>query len=485
MFILVCFRKIFNAAIASYRKSTANIRRVLHMSSDQNLGNTENSSNVQTDPDGTIPEHVVPHANATDVDTQTPVTGTHAGNDPTSPFTEESLTTYVERTLVSISATEEQTPDTFPVTPSEKEKERSEIVQAKSSESEKIEAVPRGQKDSTEVSDALQAQLDTASETSGQPRPVDYFPTDISEIDDLFDIAGADTQKQTQAAAVYSDIFGSYENNQGVFRDTSDVECTKSELPTVSQPRQLSAKGRTLIRQCFSETTPTALPMDHLVVAFTESQVQNMLGALADESVLSSIHATRALLSEAMRSGISNAGSTKSKIPRRRCASESSGDETAMSGYSTTGYTTGALRSEDEYLTGQVRRQTPKPGEGTSSGNVLVESSIPAVLSPGYCVDDYQPLAQLCQGQTSSPANPSPPRKRRKVVGKPGKVKKEAYFKGINWTKTFVTGPLDPVHNKHKFYCQICKPNVSLKSKGARKIIRHFQSESHLRKDQR
>ena len=132
-----------------------------------------------------------------------------------------------------------------------------------------------------------------------------------------------------------------------------------------------------------------------------------------------------------------------------------------------------------------MQGQSSKTGEGTSSGNVLAESSIPAVLSPGYCVDDYQPLAQLCQGQTSSPANPSPPRKRRKVVGKPGKVMKEAYFKGIKWTKTFVTGPLYPVHNKHKFYCQICKTNVSLKSKGAREIIRHFQSESHLHKDQR
>ena len=170
---------------------------------------------------------------------------------------------------MNISATEEQSPDTCPATPSE-------------------------------VSDTLQAQLDTASETSGQPQQLDYFPTDISEIEDLFDIAGADTQKQTQAAAVYSVIFESNENSQGVYRDTSDVECTNSELLTVSQPRQLSAKGRTLMRQCFSETTPIVLPMDHLVVAFTGSQVQNMLGALADESVLSSIHAMRALMNEAM-----------------------------------------------------------------------------------------------------------------------------------------------------------------------------------------
>ena len=62
---------------------------------------------------------------------------------------------------------------------------------------------------------------------------------------------------------------------------------------------------------------------------------------------------------------------------------------------------------------------------------------------------------------------------------------KEDYFKGIKWTKTFVTGPLDPEHNKHKFYCQICMTNVSIYSKGAREIVKHYQAESHLRKDQR
>ena len=48
-----------------------------------------------------------------------------------------------------------------------------------------------------------------------------------------------------------------------------------------------------------------------------------------------------------------------------------------------------------------------------------------------------------------------------------------------------MTGHLDPSHNKHKFYCQICKSNVSIHSKGAREIVRHYQSEAHLRKDQR
>ena len=79
----------------------------------------------------------------------------------------------------------------------------------------------------------------------------------------------------------------------------------------------------------------------------------------------------------------------------------------------------------------------------------------------------------------------SPPRKRRRQQGRVGKIIKEANFKRIQWTRTFVTGPLDPEHNKHKFYCQICQTNVSISTKGAREIVRHFQCESPFRKDQR
>ena len=62
---------------------------------------------------------------------------------------------------------------------------------------------------------------------------------------------------------------------------------------------------------------------------------------------------------------------------------------------------------------------------------------------------------------------------------------KEAYVKGIEWTRTFVSGPVDPKWNQCKFYCQICKANTSIYSKGAREILRHHASEKHLRKDQR
>ena len=171
-----------------------------------------------------------------------------------------------------------------PASPAEKERMEQEEVPPKSSESEPIAVVPIEQK-ITQLPDVHQIQLETVSETSGQHQHVDYFPTDNSEVEDLFDSAGAGAQAHPQL------VFEFIETSHDACGDTSDVECTKSELPTVSQPRQLSAEGRTLIRQCFSENPRIVVPMDHLVVAFTGSKVQNMLGALADESVLSSINA--------------------------------------------------------------------------------------------------------------------------------------------------------------------------------------------------
>ena len=73
----------------------------------------------------------------------------------------------------------------------------------------------------------------------------------------------------------------------------------------------------------------------------------------------------------------------------------------------------------------------------------------------------------------------------RKKVSRICKVMKEAYFKGLEWTRTFVSGPVDTKWNQYKFYCQICKANISSYSKGAREILRHHSTKKRLRKDQR
>ena len=62
---------------------------------------------------------------------------------------------------------------------------------------------------------------------------------------------------------------------------------------------------------------------------------------------------------------------------------------------------------------------------------------------------------------------------------------REEYFKVMSWARTFVSGPMDPKWNRYKFYCQICKGNVSIYGRGSKESLRHHATERHLRKDQR
>ena len=62
---------------------------------------------------------------------------------------------------------------------------------------------------------------------------------------------------------------------------------------------------------------------------------------------------------------------------------------------------------------------------------------------------------------------------------------REEFFAKIGWTRSFISGPADPIHNPHMVWCHMCKKNFSVKSKGPLQILRHQRMEKHLRRDQR
>ena len=62
---------------------------------------------------------------------------------------------------------------------------------------------------------------------------------------------------------------------------------------------------------------------------------------------------------------------------------------------------------------------------------------------------------------------------------------KDGCFKGFQRIKIFVYGPLDPIHNLLKFYCMLCKTNVSIYSEGTRDLLRHYKSEGYLKEDRK
>ena len=62
---------------------------------------------------------------------------------------------------------------------------------------------------------------------------------------------------------------------------------------------------------------------------------------------------------------------------------------------------------------------------------------------------------------------------------------REEFFKKIGWTRSFNSGPADPIHNPLMVWCHVCKRNVSINTKRTVEILRHHRTEKHLRRDQR
>ena len=73
----------------------------------------------------------------------------------------------------------------------------------------------------------------------------------------------------------------------------------------------------------------------------------------------------------------------------------------------------------------------------------------------------------------------------RKVVTKSSKILRDELLDGMAWARTFVSGPMDPSWNPYKFYCQICKANVSIYGRGVKESLRLHSTERHLCKNQR
>ena len=420
----------------------------------------------------------------------------------------ESLSAYAERTVAAIaqrdSTVADPTLDHTPLveTPAANDKAH------KESESSTIEVAPK-RPPNIEGQDKTDGRnLDSSGDeeegkdgrkTASRPTIQDLFSTDASEFEDLLDGSGVSGPVLRGAGSGFFTVPSSSQEEEEEIDLTANISADPiMDLPgpttsTPTQPRQLSVSGRAALRKCFTENRPIKLPIGHPVVAFSEGQIHTVLRTISDESLLSSFHLMKSLLLQAADGKV---------ITKERCrhvrrsgtphpdSGSSSGGECNETDLSSGAYTSGAFNSDEDPgsldvqiefdQTPQVVTPRKKPSLQDDTGPMMLASP-----GSGYSVEDYAPLSRLLPKTADKRQASKPPAKRRRVATRPGKVMKEAYFKGIRWTKTFVTGPLDPVHNQHKFYCQICKTNVSIYSKGAREIIRHYQGESHLRKDQR
>ena len=243
--------------------------------------------------------------------------------------------------------------------------------------------------------------------------------------DDLLDNSGVDafppiTSALTWEPAAFPDFEREFHEDSG----HSDAEQEQYRAKLTSSERQLTVKGRSIIRKYLTEASPVVLPAGHSTVAFNEGQIHAILRTIADESVIRSYHKMKSLLLHATQ----GAPQHKRKSLPRRCASiarqylDSSGDESIQGGCTTNGCTSSSINSdEDPYQLGSISgtdvvnyadpiSRTLKTSHSQALNPSRAET-VSHTFGSGYSSTDYQPLSTLGRTREMDAPVPSPPRR--------------------------------------------------------------------------
>ena len=363
--------------------------------------------------------------------------------------TDESVTAFIERTVSSYRAPQlEQTDQTVT--------ERF-LVAAKKSESEPL-MITVGQ--ATTEANSNHEEVETEAPAKGG------FYLDTSDVEELYESSGVDLLSAKPGTFTLDpDVFPSLDDELHQSSGNSDAEQALYWTKVMTADRQLTPSGGEAIRKCFTTNVPVELPAGHATVAFSENQVHTIFRTIADESVISSFQMMKSLVIK-VTEGIPLDKRLSRNVPRR-ASTPGPGYESSLGGESTAaesdGYTSGAINSDEDLRSIETASEgNPPLVRPSKTLNISLENPDPArVLTPNsgssYSSGDYRHLVSLCQAQSPVPVTTSPPRKRRERLSKPGKVMKDSYFKGIQWTRTFVSGPLDPISTGTSFTVRYVK----------------------------
>ena len=285
--------------------------------------------------------------------------------------------------------------------------------------------------------------------------PTKYY-TDTREIEDLMDSSGVGGPVTPKVKVTSTFVKVPALGTESTSEDESSHDQAGTSSAQHVTPGQFSASGRTLLRKYFVEKDPIALPRNQSVIALTEEQIHTVMKTISNETILSSFHLMKFLLLQVTSGKIlskENCRHVGASTPvGRRCPS-SSGDETTDLDSPNEGYTSGTFNTDDEpgSLSFCLERDesqgtptSPTTGQPSTAEHLSAGRNTPMSPGSGYSLGDYALLSSFLPKSAKSKQLQSPPRKRRKYLGKPGKTMKEVYFKGISWTKTFVTAPPRP-----------------------------------------
>ena len=278
--------------------------------------------------------------------------------------------------------------------------------------------------------------------------------------------------------------------------------------PTQSRPSDLSGRSRAILKEYFDEAAPIRLPVGHSTVAFTEPQIYHLLRVLTDETLNRSFSTMERMVIDAVRGSPTVAPSRtahflskgRCQTPMRRVSSDSSGTESEGEGTATTtrqpdssseGTGESSYYEESDSATEMdlITRSFKKPAAPLQVSTEAQPSSGQQQNEPDTSEFSSQDTTlQELREQTRTTARTTSRPKKRKNDRRPsrrGVPMKEEFFSKIGSTRSFISGPADPVHNPLMVWCHICKKNFSIRSKGPYEILRHHRTQRHLRRDQR
>ena len=295
-------------------------------------------------------------------------------------------------------------------------------------------------------------------------------------------------------------------------RDPGQPCSSRAGLPVQGEVlRDLSGRGRATLKQYFETEDPYTFPVGQRVVAFTEPQVYHLLRVLTDEAINMTCSTMEKMVIAAVSGTLATAPSRTERF-RSVARSSTPGPNQCVRSSSEgilTGYGSGSGSQADTNMLQNVSDFfNPDESDGTTEmalinqafGITAFGSSPPAAQprqSRGLSEEGTESAEKSRLDATLSEVrNRSSAQKSRQgvVTAKSAKAKRgpkrgvamrEEFFSKIRWTRSFISGSTDPLHNPHMVWCHMCKKNFSIKTKGTTEILRHHRTEKHLRRDQR
>ena len=233
----------------------------------------------------------------------------------------------------------------------------------------------------------------------------------------------------------------------------------------------LSGRSRAILKDYFDEAPPIRLPVGHSTVAFTEPQIYHLLRVLTDETLNRSFSTMERMVIDAVRgsptvppSRTAPFQSSKSRCPTpiRRAPSDSGERESEEEGATTvvrhtdsssedtgeSSYYGESDSAREMALITKSFKEASVPPKGsnstqTSSGQQQNEPDTSEFSSQDTTLQEIREQAQPTRRIPSKAKK----RKRDRRLTRRGAPMKEEFFSKIGWTRSFISGPADPVRN--------------------------------------